>query len=56
LDHPSEDPLRQIVSNGRVDKIRATMLGGHPIEIDTPSLLNEARDLQDDLRRACQEV
>jgi len=56
LDHPSEDPLRQIVSNGRVDKIRATMLGGHPIEIDTPSLLNEARDLQDDLRRASQEV
>jgi len=56
LDQAAEDPLQEIASRSSAEKIRATIVGGLPIEIDFGALLDESQDLQDRLRRAIQEV
>jgi 5-methylthioadenosine/S-adenosylhomocysteine deaminase len=55
LENLAEGPLQGIVSRGRADKIKATVLGGRPIEINRALLVDEARSLQEELRRASHE-
>jgi cytosine/adenosine deaminase-related metal-dependent hydrolase len=55
LGKSSEDPLEEIVTNGRPGKIAATFQGGREVVLDVAKILEEALDLKQELRRSSQE-